>query len=90
MELGDDGGVPITIKVHRHHFENRAEELGHWDHMSAQEFDYGYALTVHKSQGSQWPSVILFDESSCFRADARRWLYTGITRAAERLTVVVG
>lgn len=52
------------------------------------EFTYGYALTVHKSQGSQWNNVMLFDESFAFRDDAARHLYTGVTRAAERLTVV--
>jgi hypothetical protein len=30
----------------------------------------------------------MIDESACFRADAARWLYTGITRARERITVV--
>lgn len=52
------------------------------------QFDYGYALTVHKSQGSQWDDVILFDESGVFREDAARHLYTGMTRAAKTLTVV--
>jgi exodeoxyribonuclease V len=49
-------------------------------------FDYGYCLTVHKSQGSEWDSVVLIDEY-VGRADRRRWLYTGITRAAERIVV---
>ena len=52
------------------------------------EFDFGYALTVHKAQGSQWGDVVLFNESTAFREHRSRWLYTGITRAAERLTVV--
>ena len=52
------------------------------------EFDYGYALTVHKAQGSQWDDVMLFDESHAFREHRARWLYTGLTRAARRLTVV--
>ena len=52
------------------------------------EFDYGYALTVHKAQGSQWNDVIVFDEAAAFREDARRWRYTAVTRAAERVTVV--
>ena len=52
------------------------------------EFDYGYALTVHKSQGSQWDDVVLFDESRAFREHRARWLYTGVTRAARRLTLV--
>lgn len=50
-------------------------------------FDFGYALTVHKAQGSEWRSVFLVDEYR--RNEQRReWLYTGITRAAERLVVM--
>ena len=52
------------------------------------EFDFGYVLTVHKAQGSQWDDVMLFDESFAFREHRARWLYTGITRAATRITVV--
>ena len=52
--------------------------------------DYGYCLTVHKAQGSGFPSVTLFNERGhAFTADdQRRWLYTAVTRAAERLLVV--
>jgi exodeoxyribonuclease-5 len=51
------------------------------------EFDYGYCLTVHKAQGSEWPRVVLIDEYS--RAEQRReWQYTGITRAAQSIVVV--
>ena len=53
------------------------------------EFDFGYVLTVHKSQGSQWDDVVLFDESFAFQDSRARWLYTGITRAAKRLSIVV-
>ncbi|SIQ55747.1 exodeoxyribonuclease-5 [Rhizobium sp. RU35A] len=52
------------------------------------EFDFGYALTVHKAQGSQWNNVVLFDESWAFRDTRERWLYTAITRAAETITIV--
>lgn len=54
---------------------------------AATSFDFGYALTVHKAQGSEWNSVLLVDEYR--KVEQRReWLYTGITRAAERLVVV--
>jgi exodeoxyribonuclease-5 len=43
---------------------------------------------VHKAQGSQWDDVVLFDESFAFPEHRARWLYTGITRAAKRLTIV--
>ena len=52
------------------------------------EFDYGYALTVHKAQGSQWNNVVLFDEGWAFRETRDRWLYTAITRAAETIVIV--
>jgi ATP-dependent exoDNAse (exonuclease V) alpha subunit len=62
--------------------------------MPADEFDFGYALTVHKAQGSEWDNVIVEDESAAWRprrdraAQHRNWLYTAVTRAAERLTLV--
>lgn len=84
----EGGGQPVEVSAHAHHFQGRESELAWWDRKSAEEFDYGYALTVHKSQGSQWDRVMLFDESYCFKKDRWRWLYTGITRAAEQLDLV--
>jgi exodeoxyribonuclease-5 len=50
-------------------------------------FDYAYALTVHKSQGSQWDSVVVIDEARALKyalgIDPKRWRYTAITRAAK-------
>ena len=66
----------------------RGEEVPWAIRRDAQEFDYGYALTVHKAQGSQWPDVFVLDESHLFRSDARRHLYTAVTRAMERVTVM--
>jgi exodeoxyribonuclease-5 len=54
-----------------------------------QQFAYGYALTVHKAQGSEWANVMLVDERFYFQALRQRWLYTGITRARESLTILV-
>ena len=53
-------------------------------------FDYGYALTVHKSQGSQAKRVILFEERFKHMDDDmwRRWLYTAVTRASEELFIL--
>jgi exodeoxyribonuclease-5 len=49
-------------------------------------FALGYAITVHKAQGSEWPRVLVLDEFT--GADRARWLYTAITRASEAVCVV--
>jgi len=53
-------------------------------------FDFGYALTVHKAQGSQAKRVVLFEERFSRMNDEewRRWLYTGITRAEKELFII--
>lgn len=64
-------------------------------------FAFGYALTVHKAQGSEWERVLLIDESADMYAmtkrregeamaseTVRQWLYTGITRAQRVLHAV--
>ena len=85
----DDDKDTIETTAWLHPFMVREEELaGRPDRRKRSEFAYAYALTVHKSQGSQFDDVVLFDESKQFGKDARRHLYTGITRAAKTLTVV--
>lgn len=86
-----DSGVSrhsVDVSVHPYFFFGMENELEWQERRGSDEFDYGYALTVHKSQGSQWGSVILFDESAAFREDRDKWLYTGITRAADSVLVV--
>lgn len=78
----------LAVNVRREFFEGAADDIPWQELRGTQQFDFGYALTCHKAQGSQWPSVIVYDESSTFRDDARRWAYTAITRAAEKVTVV--
>jgi len=53
-------------------------------------FDFGYALTVHKAQGSQARRVLLFEEQfpRWDREQWKRWLYTGVTRAVEELYII--
>ena len=86
----EEGGEPIEVEAHAQHFLGKEENLAWWERREAEEFTYGYALTVHKAQGSQWPNVLLINESSAFRGDWWRWLYTGITRAQEKLTLLLG
>lgn len=79
---------PFMVQVRREFFLGGVENLSWKELKHSQQFDYGYALTCHKAQGSQWPHVVVYDESGVFRGDAARWLYTAITRASERLTLV--
>ena len=51
-------------------------------------FEYGYCISCHKSQGSEFNNVVVFDESYCFKEDRNRWLYTAITRAKKNLIIV--
>jgi exodeoxyribonuclease-5 len=73
---------------------NNPQSLNHTDMredtMQGDLFDFGYALTVHKAQGSQAKKVILFEERFKQMDDEmwRRWLYTGITRAEEELYII--
>lgn len=87
LELRDpEGEQALVVEAHRGHF--LGEKIPHWSRKDAQEFDYGYALTCHKAQGSQWRNILVFDESRCFRESRMNWLYTAITRASERIILV--
>jgi exodeoxyribonuclease-5 len=83
------GGRAIKVSVRPECFTGAIEQLDWTLRKRFDEFDYGYVLTVHKAQGSQWDDVVLFDESFAFQDSRERWLYTGVTRAAKRLTVVI-
>jgi exodeoxyribonuclease-5 len=87
----DEGfaGKGVKVSVRPECFTGELETLDWQMRKKHDEFDFGYVLTVHKAQGSQWDDVVLFDESFAFPESRARWLYTGITRAAKRLTVVV-
>lgn len=87
-EEDDPDRGSAKIKLLKAAFEDPDTEIPWQTKKRFDDFDFGYALTVHKAQGSQWDEVVLFDESFAFRDTRQRWLYTAITRAAERLTVV--
>ncbi|MBQ3221239.1 MAG: AAA family ATPase [Clostridia bacterium] len=51
-------------------------------------FEFAYAITCHKSQGSEFDFVVVFDESWVFGEERNRWLYTAITRAKDKLLII--
>ncbi len=87
-EDDDMGRGSAKVRLLKAAFEETSGEIPWSTKKRFDDFDYGYALTVHKAQGSQWNNVVLFDESWAFRETSERWLYTAITRAVENLTIV--
>lgn len=53
------------------------------------DWDLGYCLSVHRSQGSQWPFVIVMVDRAGAMVQSRNWTYTAISRA-ETATFVIG
>lgn len=95
----DDEKEPREVEALRCKFDlyldGKAEEnIPSFAYARYNHFEYGYAITVHVSQGSQWDTVFLFDDG-LFKGWApkdnprarEQWLYTGITRAAEKLII---
>ena len=59
------------------------------DKRDAEHFDWGYVITVHKAQGSQWPRVAVINDSWPGKDRFQdRWMYTAITRAQESVTII--
>ena len=53
------------------------------------QFTYGYAITTHKSQGSEWDKVLVIEEGFPFdKEEHKQWLYTAATRSCSRLVII--
>lgn len=53
------------------------------------QFTYGYAITCHKSQGSEWDNVLVIEEGFPFNQEEhKKWLYTACTRAVKKLVII--
>lgn len=90
-----DDGLVVHSMISKHQFgTDRTIEskydvgLGPTDDLGLQ-FDYGTAMTVHKSQGSAFEECVLIPErwSRDTEQDYAQWLYTGVTRAANKITI---
>lgn len=76
-----------SVRVHKEFFDG-TENISYNIKRASHEFDYGYALTGHKSQGSQWDNVLIINESNYFKESKMNWEYTVITRAAKNIIMV--
>ena len=75
-----DDAVTVSIS-----FDGRVAE---YDPPMLEEVEHAYAVTVHKSQGSEYPTVVLPICSCGALLQTRNLLYTAMTRAKERLILV--
>ncbi|MDE6105361.1 MAG: AAA family ATPase [Clostridia bacterium] len=66
-------------------FDENGEPVGAF---TLNRFEYGYCISCHKAQGSEFDNVVVFDESFAFKEDKNRWLYTAITRAKKKLILL--
>ena len=58
-------------------------------HLLPYEFTYGYAITCHRAQGSEWDKVLVIEEKFPFgKEEHARWLYTAVTRCSDKLVLV--
>ncbi len=90
VDLEMENGMSFEGKLKRDQFNNQNPIDNKKLEKEIDYFDFGYALTVHKAQGSQANKVLLFEERfpQMSETDWRRWLYTGITRAEKELLIV--
>jgi exodeoxyribonuclease V len=87
----DDPKQLLLANVWAHDFlgiEGDLQKLAWRQRSERARFTYGYALTCHKSQGSEYENVLVIDQSSVFRENAVNWLYTAVTRASKKLVLV--
>lgn len=88
MDLVDEvGNEYLNIKAFTNYFEG-ADHPKIFGRTLFDVFEFAYAITGHKSQGSQWREVVVVEEVM-YRQPLdiqRRWNYTALTRASEKLT----
>lgn len=80
---------PTEVNVLKEFFTGNEDKISYEERQSYDDFTFGYAITCHKSQGSQWDNIFINDEKAFMREDAHRWLYTALTRAAEIATIAI-
>lgn len=93
--VGGTEDKPERHHIYKGHFDDHVQldqERGrrdHWIKKGLIEAVWGYAITCHKSQGSQWENIVVYDDGLGRTAEDRtRWLYTAITRAEKGLVIL--
>ena len=93
--LSDDGGVYKDLMIDYNLMVNGTSTITseNWKKFAGwpkpYQFAYAYAITCHKSQGSEFDKVLVYDEAFGDVEQKRRWRYTAVTRSSNKLVVVV-
>jgi exodeoxyribonuclease V len=81
--LTDDGRI-VKTAYHPDAFNKEKKPPYDPSRRQLHPFDYAYAITCHKSQGSEWNRIMVIEEN-CYVWDQKRWNYTAASRAKEKL-----
>jgi exodeoxyribonuclease-5 len=85
-EFSDEGNILTNVPFDAGVFSyNQSPDM---KNRCIEPFDFAYAITVHKAQGSQYISCMVIEEHLGDSSFHKKWLYTAITRAAEGLILV--
>jgi len=85
---GDIGVVVATDAGPRVAFDWGGAAVSPVTPVRLEDADTVHAMTIHKSQGSQWDHVIAVLPDGPSRILTRELLYTAVTRAADRVTII--
>jgi exodeoxyribonuclease-5 len=91
----DGAEIPGRHRFYKGHYDDHVQrdpdrERRDWRELRGLiETSWGYAITCHKSQGSSWENIVVYDDRlSRTQEDRARWLYTAITRAERGLVIL--
>jgi exodeoxyribonuclease V alpha subunit len=85
---GDLGTIEMMDREEQGIAVRFADRIVHYDSADALELAHGFCVTVHKSQGSEYPAVVLPLHTSHFLMLSRYLLYTALTRAKQTVVMV--
>lgn len=91
----DEDGKPEKQILYKGHFDDHVrvdkdrDQRDYFVKRGLMETSWGWAITGHKSQGSQWENIVVVDDGlGRTMEDRSRWLYTAITRAEKGLVLL--
>lgn len=85
---GDIGVIEEINNANETLTVNFDKRMAIYDYTILDELDHAYAITVHKSQGSEYPVIILPLSGHSPRLLTRNLLYTAVTRATDMVIIV--